>query len=1448
MKLFSLSQAQIRIWYSQKKYKQSPLYNIGGTLEIIGTANLVLLRRAIEDVYWSNEALRFRFYEKDNEVKQYISSKELFVDIVDFSVMENPEQSFREWCNQQAVRPFLMTEESLCYFAVYKVREDRTGYFIKIHHILADGWSIKLFTDQVKATYEQLVHGKKVEKVSKPSYLEYVRQEEKYLISEECERAGEYWKGRTVFQENSWHGIGGENTQGKRKTFFINNDMQIKLEEYLKEKHISVHMFFICISLIYEYKKSGREDIIFGIPLLGRSGRVERQTFGTFTNTMPYQYNISQNETVYVMIKRISMDMHHSFRYQKYPYNLLHKAVDQTQKTGEGLYHMCVNYYNTVLSTEIDGLPVINNEFYNGCQDYSLQIIIRHWNESKLQLDFDYQSKEYTDQQIEEMFHIFLVLINQVLENDGIFIKDLLLIDYKERDRLLFECNRTKNEYPHTKSVIDLFCGTSKKYPKRVAVSKGQEYICYKQLNMLSDKAAQSLWEHGIRQGNTVVIIPEYTIASVAVILGIMKCGAVYVPLDTKVPKERVEMIAEGVKASLILGNKKLSANVRVFGIEDMLNSTSVGVKLNCSNAQKIAYILYTSGSTGMPKGVMVTHRNLVNYLCWAAKTYVKNEKEVFSLFSSFAFDFTVTSLFLPLVTGSEIRLYDCKEHINVLEYILEEGRTTILKVTPSQASLMKGTISKSASLHTIIFGGEELRADICKELMYQYDGNIDIYNEYGPTETTVGCTIYRYREEDEGFSVPIGQPIDNVQVYVLDKDKNPQPINMVGEIYVGGDGVAAGYYDIEDETKKSFIEDTIQRSGTLYKTGDLAFRDCNNNLIYCGRIDRQVKIRGYRVELEEIEKRILYSGLVKQVFVKSINFHEKHSLLCAYIVGMEGKDEPRLKKYLAEILPDYMIPTFFIRLEQFPITENGKLDTSNLPYPVNIYKEKKSFTGKEYSILVEAVKAVLPESTISPDKNFYEMGGDSIKAILVSSYLYEKGYNLSSGDILSHPGLFQMIEYMRKRPIGICNQGIVNGFIEKTNVVSWFLNRRFVQAEQYNQSILLEWKQSMPISFLKQVMQQLIKHHDGLRMNLDRTRNKLFYNNKHLIEKEILTVIEVSGEEISLEEVINENTNSKFDIYNELLFRPYLILAEKKKYIYIIMHHLISDGISMRILLEDLTRLLLQPSDILDLSLPEKTASYQEYAEKYSKQFAVQINSDNMVAQNGVRKLYRYRDTKTDSFVLSEEQTRILCGRANEPYAIKTEELLMATVCITLVRLLGCAKIVVDMERHGRNCVKEVNVNRTIGWFTEINSVVLDIKSTEIYKQLAEIRDQLRIGLRKEDKRFCIGGDIRFNYLGEFKEYKNEVLTLKNNSIDENVGSENQFDYMVDLNAFLWKSRMYIHVRYTSEVNKFISNMHDVLQEIIKVCEGMRNNRIYTPGDFDLVDLTQEELNLLLK
>jgi amino acid adenylation domain-containing protein/non-ribosomal peptide synthase protein (TIGR01720 family) len=1471
MQLYPLSQAQKRIWFVQKKYRNSSLFNIGGTVEIKGTVDRIVLKQALECVYSQNIALQLQFTEVGNEIFQY-TEKNLFVDKIDFTREINPWEEYRKWCKKQAAVPFAMVDASLCYFNIFKITAQDTGYFIKIHHIIADGWSIKLLTDQISDVYEKILNTKVQEKAEGASYLDYLCAEEKYLNSVDFSLAKKYWMDK--FSDLPEVNSPRESLEANRKSFYLNQSLQRDLEDYINQNHLSLNTFFLCLYLIYDYKKNGREDIVLGTPLLGRSNRSERQIFGTFTNTMPYRYYVNEEKTVNKMLKEVSADIKNSFKYQKYPYNILHDDLELTKKGIGYLYNTCINYYNTTICSKLQGMSVINTEFHNGEQEYPLQIVIRHWNENKLQLDFDYQKTIYEEWQIEDLFNQMEVIIYQILEKDTVYIKDILLLDKKQCEKVIYEYNQTKCSYPKTETIIDLFCRGVREHPNKTAISKGTENITYKRLNNLSNMAAITLINKGVKRGDKVAIIPEYTIDSIAAILAIMKCGAVYLPLDSDMPDERKKQILSDAAVHLLLSNNDaIYFEGCIMSLQDLTCSNSEIININHSSADDITYILYTSGSTGKPKGVMVTNKNLLNYLWWAASKYIKSGEEIFPLYSSFSFDFTLTSIFLPLISGNELRIYNKFQNHNIFRDILLDNKATILKITPSHIPLLKDAVTEKCAIHTIIVGGEDLKVSVCHKLKGLFGKGTDIYNEYGPTETTIGCMIYCYKENETSISVPIGRPIANTQIYLLDKNQKPVPDYMVGEIYIGGDGVSKGYHGANRETKEKFLKNPFLIDSIFYKSGDLAYRNKAGDIIYYGRYDKQQKIRGYRVNMFEVEEQIISSGLVKEAYVKTINTHNSGYQLCAYITGMCESDIFSLKSLLKKQLPYYMVPEFYIILKAMPVNRNGKIDERFLPLPNKDDKMHVEKVKEEFTILTEIMKTVIPEIDISQNINFYELGGDSIKAILVSTRLYERGYDLSVKDILIHPNLVEMSAFLTKRQESFCNQDILTGEFPATPMSQRFFESQFTCEGFYNQSILLELKLKLQEKELNDIFSEIIKHHDGLRLNCERNGNEVYYNNTHLQAENFVSSIVCEADSVFGPDFLKERTNQEFDLKNDLLIRPYFIKVQEKNYLYIVIHHLVSDGISLRILLEDLTNLLRNFSYGSDkiTRLPEKTMSCKEYVECYrnwsvnaaiDRAFWMDIVHTNILYNQILDKtICNYGDTTNGYFELTEEQTKLLLSKANNAFKTKTEELLMIALVNTYRDIFKWNELVVEVESHGRDIIEDININRTIGWFTANYPMKLKVTSENRMEKIKELKAQIRrIAKRKYEYGALKYNDkgslksrpmIRFNYLGEFIDCGSEILALKNVMIQDNVGPKNHFPYVSDVNIFICQSRLQVYLRYgLLKEESYIQLTEGFKKEILVIIEHCcnLNTHFYTPEDFEMVNLSKEELDWLVE
>lgn len=430
MKEYPLTNAQKRIWYAQKKYGVSPVFNIGGRVLIKGNANLDLLAQSFQILVEQNDALRVKLYEENGEVFQSINEDPTKVDTIDFSEFEDAMQRCEDWCERKAQEPFIMTGKPLCFFCVFKLLETLAGYFVKFHHIIADGWSMELLTEQIAENYECLLFQKEP-KAIKPSYLEYAI----YESTLTWEKESAFWQKNAAMLSDMSISVS-NNLEGRRQSFILDNELQKRIAVFIKQKRITWNVFFIGLLQIYQYKKTGQNISSTGIPFWGRSGKQERMTFGTFTNTLPFCSRLEANKTVDEHYAVLTKQLKMAYENQCYPVDLLAQKIQAGKREGL-LYHTCINYYNTTLQRTLDGFPLENSEFHRGCQEQPLQVIIRHWDGNKVQLNFDYQVALYTDRQIQDMYEQWILLIEQITADPSKQIGSLCLISEEDKQKLI---------------------------------------------------------------------------------------------------------------------------------------------------------------------------------------------------------------------------------------------------------------------------------------------------------------------------------------------------------------------------------------------------------------------------------------------------------------------------------------------------------------------------------------------------------------------------------------------------------------------------------------------------------------------------------------------------------------------------------------------------------------------------------------------------------------------------------------------------------------------------------------------------------------------------------------------------------------------------------------------------------------------------------------------------
>lgn len=780
-----------------------------------------------------------------------------------------------------------------------------------------------------------------------------------------------------------------------------------------------------------------------------------------------------------------------------------------------------------------------------------------------------------------------------------------------ERRHLVQDFNNTSAAYASNATIVELVEEQAQATPHNVAIrSEGQQLTYGELLRLANGFAAVLQKKYGVKQGDLVGLLLDRELLLLPVILGILKAGAAYLPIDPKYPQGRIESVIEDAGLKLLLTKNKYEEALKfvkadVCDIDTLageISTMSAPVPVQ-AKATDLAYVIYTSGSTGRPKGVMITHRSLVNYISWAAACYVGSAQATFPLYSSLSFDLTVTSLFTPLITGNAVVMYKEESAEVLIEKVLTDNLCDVIKLTPSHLKILRDSeaVNKMAGSKDLVFivGGEELETQLAKDIYIKFKGRVHIYNEYGPTEATVGCMIYKYSpEHDTANSVPVGVPIHNTQIYLLDQFLEPVPKGVMGEMYIGGDGLATGYWQQQAMTAQKFIENPFIPGARMYKTGDYGKRLSNGNIIYLGRVDEQVKINGFRIEPGEIENSLLtYESINNAVVIAKEQGDSKQ--LVAYYTAPAAIDTAVLKSHLARALPVYMVPVHYVHLPAMPLTANGKLDKKALPDPelhaVETYMAPANETEAALQDIWSKVLKIEKEE-ISVTKSFLELGGHSIKVILMlNKVLKELQVKVPVNEVFNHPDIRSLAGYISR-----INTAGTNVVIEKAAPAAsyplasaqqrlFFLYEMDHASLAYNMPRVVQLEGNTDKQRLEEAFHKLIQRHESLRTSFEMEHNKPVQK----IAAEVPFALEVYATNIPAEaDAIIKSFIRPFNLAQAPLFRAGVIeTAPGTSVLMMDMHHIITDGVSEEVLTGDFMKLYNQEV------LPELRLQYKDYA-----------------------------------------------------------------------------------------------------------------------------------------------------------------------------------------------------------------------------------------------------------
>lgn len=984
-----------KLIYDMEKFAGGSISVICGSMLVDGKKDLSELKRAVNEIYRLNDALRIHISEVEGEIYQTVTDyKEQDIKVLCF---ENKAE-FDSYAESYAKLP-LDFYGSLSETKII-ILPEQYGILIKLHHIIGDAWTLSLLGTQFNAILKD-------ETPEIFSYIDYAKSETAYLQSKRYEKDKSFFLEQfkkcdevTYLREKQTDIL-----NAQRKTFIIDTDKTKQITEYAMQNNTSAFMLFTtALSTYISRTKMNVEKFYIGTASLNRSNVRERNTAGMFINTVPMLIELDNTKSFAENLSRIEDTAFSVFRHQKYNYSDILSAIRTEYNFGEKLYDILISYQNATVA----GTGFETTWYHNGAQSESLQIHIDDRdNDSIFRIHYDYQTEKFTEEEIKRLHQHICHLLFDAIENDKKKPYELELLTADEQQKLLYTFNDTKVDYPRDKCFHQLFEEQVEKTPDKVAVIACDKTLTYKVLNEQANCIAHSLIEKGIGVGDIVAFMLPRRSYLIAVMLGILKSGAAYLPIDPDYPQDRIDYMLSDSKAKLFITEVNIS---------ELLDNSNKNNPCISMTSEDLCYCIYTSGSTGKPKGTLLAHGNVVNYVNNNNNNVVHriikdSYKNIVSV-TTVGFDIFVTESLLPLANGMEI-IFASEEQAKFqseLNLLIKQNPADVIQTTPTKMKSLiadKQHLDYLKTVKLIILGGEALEKTLVEEL-----GKIteaEIFNNYGPTETTVWSTNAEIKEDD----ITIGKPIANTQIYIVDKYMRSTPIGVTGELCIAGDGVGAGYLNRPELTAEKFIDNPFGK-GKLYKTGDLAYWREDGNIVYVGRNDFQVKIRGLRIELGEIESAICGIDGISQAVVVVRKNTEGRQLICAFYTGVETEAKV-IRSHIGNKLPKYMLPHIFTRLDEMPLTSSGKINRKALPEIdlENITNDTEYVApeNEQQRELCKIIENVLNTSPVGITDDLFDLGCDSLKAIELVSKAHNEGIYFNLQNIFDYPTVKSLSE-----------------------------------------------------------------------------------------------------------------------------------------------------------------------------------------------------------------------------------------------------------------------------------------------------------------------------------------------------------------------------------------------------------------------------------------------------
>jgi amino acid adenylation domain-containing protein len=1005
---YPLSSSQKRIWFMENYNPDMRAYNIPLDYHIKGELDIKVLEKSLDYLIQRHESFRTIFPRVNGEPVQKVLPDlpaNLSVVRLESEPNEKINSLIQQYSSENSNYKFNLETGPLFRFQILLIGGNEFIFLINIHHIIADAISLRIFMDELEQVYHSLLNHENVNLPAIPvNYTDFALYENQWLSGKEYRNQLEFWKKELngapeVLQlpmdfprpkKTTYHGT--------EYNFYIDPELKEKLADLSKKMSTGLSIPLLSAFAVLINRYSLQDDFILGFPVANRIYPELESLTGVFINTLPIRFTFPDEINFQEFTRNTTKRFLSAYGNQEIPVDRLVEELKLKRSMNiNPLFQVLFNYltdFPNELKFPGTTFQLTDGERVSAQVDLTLTV---NDLQRGLKCTYEYNTDLFRKETIARMSGNYLTILRAIVENETLNINAIPLLTRQEKNLMLEEWNNTVVDYPKEKCIHHLFEEQVRKTPDSIAVAFENEQLTYAELNARANRLARHLVKQGAKEGTIVAIYVHRSIDLIAGLLAISKSGATYLPLDPIYPKARLALILEDAKPLLLVSELSMAGNLpetnsRVILLDDKKEySLESSENLPYGNSTNPAYILYTSGSTGKPKGVQIKHHSVINLVCSMSKSLQVTSQDILLAETTISFDIAEMEMYLPLFAGAKlvIAAEGTAMNVELLKSKIDETNATLFQATPVTFRMLLLSGWKGKQNLKVVCGGEAFPRELARELLSRCK---EVWNGYGPTETTIYSVARKITAEDcvgEGY-VPIGHPLDNTTLYVLNQKLMPVPIGIAGELYIGGEGVSTGYLNLPEMTAERFIADPFTKNpeSRIYKTGDVVQYFPDGTLMYLSRVDSQVKIRGFRIELGEIESALSqFDGIRENAVIARVD-GQGEKMLVAYCVTDKKQrlDEKELKQYLKERLPDYMVPSAIVMMEKLPLTANNKVDRKALPEPELFstsiskeYIEPKTITEKK---LAAIWSSVLKIEKIGILDDFFEIGGHSMIAV----------------------------------------------------------------------------------------------------------------------------------------------------------------------------------------------------------------------------------------------------------------------------------------------------------------------------------------------------------------------------------------------------------------------------------------------------------------------------------